>query len=152
MGWTDEPLNQTGVAQANQAAEQLEGCRLARIFSSPLRRALETAEIVAARQSKSCEVQVVSELGERGYGKLEGQIKSAELSKLIELEITVEPWPVFTARVESAMSRVARHSGNKLVVSHSGLFKAFRAIGLYSCQPERDTLENAEWVQLRLKN
>ena len=48
QGHADPPLNETGRAQAAELAADLEGVELAAVYSSPLRRAVETAEVVAA--------------------------------------------------------------------------------------------------------
>jgi 2,3-bisphosphoglycerate-dependent phosphoglycerate mutase len=48
QGHADPPLNETGRAQAAELAAELEGVELAAVYSSPLRRALETAAVVAA--------------------------------------------------------------------------------------------------------
>jgi broad specificity phosphatase PhoE len=48
QGHADPPLNDTGRAQAAELASGLASERLAAVYASPLRRALETAEIVAA--------------------------------------------------------------------------------------------------------
>jgi probable phosphoglycerate mutase len=48
QGRADPPLNETGRAQAAELASELKGVELAAVYSSPLRRALETAEAVAA--------------------------------------------------------------------------------------------------------
>jgi broad specificity phosphatase PhoE len=48
QGHADPPLNATGRAQAAALAETLRGERLSAVYSSPLQRALETAEILAA--------------------------------------------------------------------------------------------------------
>ena len=48
QGHADPPLNATGRAQAAELAAGLKGVELAAVYSSPLRRALETAELVAA--------------------------------------------------------------------------------------------------------
>ncbi len=48
QGHADPPLNQTGRAQAVDLSVALAAEPLAAVYSSPLRRALETAEIVAA--------------------------------------------------------------------------------------------------------
>ena len=48
QGHADPPLNRTGRAQAAELSAALSGEALAAVYSSPLRRAFETAEIVAA--------------------------------------------------------------------------------------------------------
>jgi broad specificity phosphatase PhoE len=48
QGHADPPLNELGRRQAAELAGALAGEQLAAVYSSPLRRALETAEIVAA--------------------------------------------------------------------------------------------------------
>jgi probable phosphoglycerate mutase len=51
QGHADPPLNETGLAQAVQLSAALEDEPLAAVYSSPLRRAFETAELVAAPHS-----------------------------------------------------------------------------------------------------
>jgi broad specificity phosphatase PhoE len=48
QGHADPPLNETGRAQAAELAAELKEVELAAVYSSPLRRALETARVVAA--------------------------------------------------------------------------------------------------------
>ena len=48
QGHADPPLNGTGRAQAAQLAAGLADVELSAVYSSPLRRALETARVVAA--------------------------------------------------------------------------------------------------------
>ncbi len=48
QGRADIPLNADGVAQAHELAERLEGEELSLAYASPLRRALETAEILGS--------------------------------------------------------------------------------------------------------
>jgi broad specificity phosphatase PhoE len=47
QGQADPPLNQRGLAQAHQLAQKLRGVGLDVLYSSPLRRALQTAQILA---------------------------------------------------------------------------------------------------------
>lgn len=48
-GITDIPLNEKGLQQARQAAQALSGIRVQNIYSSPLTRCLQTADILAER-------------------------------------------------------------------------------------------------------
>jgi 2,3-bisphosphoglycerate-dependent phosphoglycerate mutase len=61
QGHADPPLNRTGREQARDLAEQLAEVPLSAVFASPLRRALDTAEAVAAPH----DVRVVQEPGLR---------------------------------------------------------------------------------------
>lgn len=51
IGQRDVPLNPSGMAQMNDTAAALDGCRIAEIISSPLQRALQSAEILGRRFS-----------------------------------------------------------------------------------------------------
>jgi len=73
QGSTDTELNEQGLMQARQAAADLEQVPIDRIISSPLKRALETARIVA--ESVGVEVQAVAEFAERNLGAFEGLTK-----------------------------------------------------------------------------
>ncbi len=50
-GLADVPLNESGRAQAHAVARRLAGVELAAIYSSPLARAMQTAEAIVARRS-----------------------------------------------------------------------------------------------------
>ncbi len=69
----DIPLNATGVAQAQNLASLLRDKGIQIIYSSPLKRALQTAEIVAA--GLGVPVKIVSELREGCLGETEGMLK-----------------------------------------------------------------------------
>jgi broad specificity phosphatase PhoE len=71
QGVSDIPLNEFGREQANTAAEVLKSGTWEMIVSSPLSRALETANIVASKLGFE-NVDVLPELIERSFGVAEG--------------------------------------------------------------------------------
>lgn len=75
-------LNETGRQQAELLSEKLKNIDLGAIYSSPLLRALETAEIVA--QNKGMEIKQHQGLIEANFGVAEG-VKMSE----------VKTWPVY---------------------------------------------------------
>jgi broad specificity phosphatase PhoE len=127
QGWADPPLNDTGRAQARKLAAQLGSTPFDAVYSSDLRRARETAEIVAAPHA----MQVIVEPGLR-------EVNVGEWSGLTRAEVEArfprgerpggETREEHTARVLEAAERIARaHAGRQiLVVSHGGTMRALR--------------------------
>jgi broad specificity phosphatase PhoE len=74
QGLTDNTLNEEGVAQAHAAARRLERVAVDAIVSSPLRRAIETADIAAAALLKP--VNIDTGIIECDFGSLEGRLIS----------------------------------------------------------------------------
>ena len=70
LGRDDVELNETGRWQAQRLAEALQGQPVAAIYSSPLRRALDTARAIAERHHLT--VQVDDGLIEMDIGEMEG--------------------------------------------------------------------------------
>jgi probable phosphoglycerate mutase len=70
QGRTDVPLNETGRRQAGCLARYFQAHPIARILTSPLRRALATAEIIARTTGCSCEI--LEELVEIHHGIWQG--------------------------------------------------------------------------------
>ena len=68
QGRSDAPLNETGIAQAQHMVSALAGVVFCRVFSSPLRRAVQTARIVAP----NVEPEMDERLIEMDYGPYEG--------------------------------------------------------------------------------
>lgn len=72
QGRVDLPLSETGRAQAAAAGDALSAETLDRIVASPMKRAAETAGIIAARQRKPVSVVLDSRLREVDLGLWEG--------------------------------------------------------------------------------
>lgn len=70
QGRTDNPLNAEGLAQAHEAANLLQKAGITRIVSSPLVRALKTAEIIGA--AMAVPVAVDPGIIEFDFGSFEG--------------------------------------------------------------------------------
>lgn len=67
----DAPLNKTGLRQAEELASKLDNYSFDVIVSSPLRRAKQTAEMIAKRFSRP--ISFDKNLRERNYGSLAGR-------------------------------------------------------------------------------
>lgn len=68
QGRSNYPLNDEGIRQAEEAAKMLESIDFDYVYSSPLIRAVQTAEIVAPDK----EIRLDDRLIEMDYGKYEG--------------------------------------------------------------------------------
>ena len=73
MGQTDIPLNETGIAQAKVAAQNLKHIKFSSIAVSPLARAKITAEIIS--ESNPTPISIIHDLKECGWGIREGHPK-----------------------------------------------------------------------------
>lgn len=70
QGWTDTPLSEAGRVQAEAAARRLAGSRLAAVWSSPLRRARDTAAAIAVPHG--LEIHTDDAFKEMRFGPWEG--------------------------------------------------------------------------------
>jgi len=128
QGWADPPLNETGRSQARRLAEQLRNTPFDAVYSSDLRRAQETADIVAEPHR----VPVAADPGLR-------EIDVGSWSGLTRAEIDNrfpgserpdgESREEHLARVLRTVERIARaHAGQRiLIVSHGGTMRALRS-------------------------
>ena len=71
QGRSDTPLNEEGIRQAKMAADWFadQGIRFTKVYSSPLRRAVETAKVVGGPEST---ILIDERLIEMDYGPYEG--------------------------------------------------------------------------------
>ena len=164
QGQTDIPLNEKGREQAHLLACQLKGQTFAAIYSSNLKRASETAEIIAACLHLS--VTIEPRLREINQGEWEGQLvddiktQYAELWQMRRDSALVRPPGGETVsevarRVAAALDFISNvHSdANVLIVSH-GLALATvmcRVNGIpigqaYSVIPENSTPVWIKWL------
>jgi probable phosphoglycerate mutase len=137
-GWTPGVhLNENGRAQAEALAERLAAWPIAAIYSSPLERAVETAQPLAARHDLP--IRMEEGVGESRYGDWTGQLLK-ELSKAPEwMQVQFVPslarFPggeglgEMQARAVAAIERLRAAHPNEViaVVSHADVIKAIAA-------------------------
>jgi broad specificity phosphatase PhoE len=150
QGWADPPLNDTGRAQARRLAGQLQKVPFDAVYSSDLRRAHETAVIVAEPHR----VPVVTEPGLR-------EIDIGAWSGLTTQEIE-EQFPhgerpdgetrkEHSERVLAAVERIARdNAGHRiLLMTHGGTMRALH--GHLSDEPLHP-IENCAVLELHFRD
>lgn len=129
-GATDVTLNETGWRQARDAAAALAGRGIDAVFCSPLRRARDTAELVAA--ALGLPVAVIDQLAERNWGEFEGRPRHLR---------TREAKPAggegpheFAQRTLAGLAQIPA-SQLPLVVAHSGTFRVLcQVLGMAAAQ------------------
>jgi broad specificity phosphatase PhoE len=131
LGQSDPDLNADGVRQSETLAQGLAEARIERIVSSRLRRAQQTAEIVAARVGAAVEPD--ARWNEIGYGRWDG-LPWSEIERQwpSEARAKLEDWwtvtpeggekrASFFARVRSAWKDLQAKGGTVLLVGHAGV-------------------------------
>ena len=132
QGATDVPLNENGVRQARCLEKALSGITLDAVYSSPLKRAFDTAHLLAG--DRHLPVQVLPELTEVGFGLWEGktipEIIAMDPEKFDrwkakpteELPEGGESHESIHERVQRAVDRIASGLGETCaVISHGGI-------------------------------
>lgn len=152
-GSTDIALSNAGIKQAGQLRNRLSHEKLSAIYSSPLRRARSTAEIIAA--GHKVEVTPCDDLCECNFGYIEGltfeEIKQKHPALAQELSdrqaVTFpggETLGQLNGRVRAFLKRLQKHKPDEtvLVVAHGG------PIRLIICDLLGLGIEH--WTQLRV--
>jgi len=130
QGSSDIPLNQTGLRQAELAAEYLVGTEWDLVLASPLSRAHDTAKIVASKLS--LDLVIVPELIERSFGVAEG-LSHSEWRALYETHADIpglEPLEELKDRSTKLLTQlVTEYDGLRiLAVSHGALIRKMMRI------------------------
>jgi len=134
-GHTDVELNATGHKQAERLRDRLADNKIDAIYSSDLKRALVTAEIISA--GHKLDIVTCPELREINYGDIEGLTfeKINRLYPEVAESLTNfrpqlsfpggESFEEFTERACKFLDRLKRHTPSQtiLIVSHGGLLR-----------------------------
>ncbi len=85
-GWVDIELSEQGIKEANEAGQILKGFKFDKIFTSVLKRAINTAEIIS-KVAGFEKIEMISNeaLNERHYGDLQG-LNKAEIGEKVGAE------------------------------------------------------------------
>lgn len=134
QGHADPPLNRTGRAQAVDLSVALMAEQLAAVYSSPLRRALETAEVLAA--SHGLEPVPVDDLREVDVGSWSGLTRAeveerfpAQFARWLDYGQGWEDGETYEdmgrRAVDALLGLAAAHDGERvLAVTHGGPIRA----------------------------
>ncbi|MDR2996555.1 MAG: histidine phosphatase family protein [Microbacterium sp.] len=134
QGSTDIPLNDTGRAQARDAASQLSGLRFDHVYASPLTRAQETASIIAEQLGLPAPV-LTNGMREHEFGEAEGllweQYKERYPGSRDDIP-GAETVQQLTTRALDSLARIDRaarrrsapRSESVLVCTHGGVIRA----------------------------
>ncbi len=134
-GWTDVPLTEAGLRQANRVADQLSAIGgVQHLYSSPLRRARLTAQAISRRLGVRPILR--PDLIEMNFGDVEGYTLPgmerdfpdlhARITDLEDIDVAFpngESRREFHQRVSRAFDElIAKHRGGRLIiVSHGGV-------------------------------
>jgi len=133
-GQSDIALTEDGLKRAQELASRIRKSRLPirTIFSSPLLRAIQTADTI--HDFLNVKLRVIEPLRERNFGQWEGR-PIAEISDWPEVTATPpggESLEEFKNRVRLAIQTVkaeAEASGSVLIVAHPHLIRAWISLG-----------------------
>ena len=148
QGQTQGELNENGVLQAKALSEQWRNRVIDAVISSDLKRAVDTAAVIAAPHG--LEVMTTSLLRERDWGDFTGRYIP---------DLKNEPWPENVESLENLLSRAGEFityvrltfPGKKvLAVGHGIVNKAIQAVLYNKSMSEILKMSNAEVRELVL--
>jgi broad specificity phosphatase PhoE len=125
QGRSDLPLNERGREQAHEVAAALEGRDIRLVISSPLRRATQTAGIIAAALGLD-RFDVDADLVEQAFGRAEGRRWADATAQYPDGVPGVEDRRSVVARAAEALERWAVPGQAIAVVTHRGVINALR--------------------------
>lgn len=131
-GWYDDSLTSEGVQQLEVTAQKLVGKKIDKIFTSSLKRAQESTEII--NRVTTTQVEIMDGLRERNYGVLGGLTKQEALEKYPEVvELHKNPDNTdpdgesradFITRVVNTFDSIVNQKLNQVIlVGHGGSIK-----------------------------
>lgn len=126
----DSPLTEVGRQQAKKAAKELvnKKIKIDRIISSPLKRAHETAKIVAERAGLNLKVEIDDRIAEYDMGDLTGTPHQKINSEKLIAAVGAEDPHKFRDRVKELLNELKQKDETVLLVSHAGVGRIIEVI------------------------
>ena len=169
QGWKNSNLTENGIKQAELTAEALKHKNFDFLYTSSLRRALETTEII--NKYHQLKIHIDNSLKERNFGVMEGLKQDEMLEKYPEVLTRYmqreekyqipegESLVSFYNRVIDGVNAIAQsHSGKRiLIVTHGGVLdcmmrrvfnyplSAPRSFSIYNASVNRFSVTNGVW-------
>jgi len=128
IGNSDPELNDTGRKQAHEAAQELKDKGINMILSSPQKRTMETAEIIATALGID-EIKITKglKLYERAFGDLEGMLIS---------EVDMFALSSWFGNVPTPKGETIRETANRVIAYMNNMVKIFRTKTMLLVVPE----------------
>ena len=162
----DAPLNVSGIAQAEKCAKEVKGKKFDVILSSPLKRAMQTAEIIAKALGQSV-AETNSIFRERDLGEWTGKkitevmekfpidLKGAKPAMHYHTPTRGESFSQFLQRARDAAAYIqSRYPGKRvLLIAHGGFIKGLQTVvenRTYQDAVEQSHPKNCELLQVSL--
>lgn len=134
QGRTDEPLNETGIAQAEEARALIGDMHFDAVYASPLDRAVKTAEIIGGVKRE--DIIIDPRIIETDFGRYEKKKYWAlglpmtlywRMPTIMRAPRTVEPLSSMIERSSSFLREIEQKDyDNVLIVCHGGIMRALR--------------------------
>src|SRR5271154_245987 len=155
-GLTDLPLTKHGERNARHLGERLRGIKFAKVFTSPLQRAMRTCELAGFKAA----AEIDSDLVEWNYGDYEGR-------RTVEIHAERPGWQLFRdgcpggespeqigARADRVVNRVRAVQGDVLIFSSGHFLRvlAARWLGLEPAGGRFFDLDTASVSELGYEN
>lgn len=129
QGQEDIELNDTGREEARICGSAFQNKQIQRIWSSPLKRAKETADLIAEKIGLPLEtVMIKHNLKERDFGKLSGQpYEMHHEYEALGIDVMLEDFTALQNRVEESLREIIQEHGDEdiIVVSHGATINGF---------------------------
>lgn len=148
VGRKDEALTAAGIKELKSSLNDLPVKYFDFIYSSPLTRAMQTAEIVKAELKLTPDIQIVDELKERDFGYFEGCVKTKKNRIKLDESSQAESMQALARRIAPFFKQISFKQGNHLIISHSAVFRCLTEHLGYASSPLRYSLNNSESVIL----